>query len=236
MTTLSCASLSEALHLRPQGYAPATPISASSQFLRSTPASKYRALAPYFVLQQTDCSCSVASTTVILNAALATRRRHPLSQAQVLASDTTGLWAKATADGPDCTGVDLDALALLVMRSFYAANLKHVAVDVHHVLDAKEDTQQTLRHQLVLSEANAADHFIVVNFHQNALLGAGDDVGHVSLVAAFDQSRDRVLVYDVDNRGFEPYWVSLGQLAESMNTKDDETGEPRGYLVVRLNR
>lgn len=236
MTMLNCATVSEVLHLRPQGYAPATPVSVAPGFLQSTPAAKYRALAPYFVRQETDCSCSVASTTVILNAALAQRRRRPLTQSEVVASDTTGLWAKATAQDPDCTGVDLDGLALLVMRSFYAAGLKHVAVDVHHVFDDRQDVQETLRHQLMLSEAHAADHYLVVNFHQKALLGAGEDVGHISLVAAFDKTHDRVLVYDVDNRGFEPYWVDLRHLVEGMNTKDDETGEFRGYLVVRLNR
>jgi hypothetical protein len=236
MTSLNCAYVAETFGIQAKGYAPARPFSAAPNYVEANPAPKYRALAPHFVLQQTECSCSVASTTVILNAALGQRRRKTWTQADVLASDTTGAWARATDDSPDCTGVDLEQLALLTMRSFYAAGLKSVSVDVHHIFADTPELRDVLRYQLSLSEKEAGDYYVVLNFHQKTVLGAGDDVGHMSVAAAFDKRKDRVLIYDVDNRGFEPYWVSLDLLMAGMHTQDDETREPRGYLMVRLNR
>jgi hypothetical protein len=236
MASLNCATLDARYGHKTWAYAPAQPLSAAAEYLQQNPAVKFHALAPYFVRQETDCSCSVASTAVILNAALAQRRRRTLTQAEVVASDTSGLWAQATADGPNCPGVDLGGLALYMMRSFYTAGLKNVAVDVHQVSADSQEVRDMLRHKLTLSEQSAADQYIVVNYLQKTLVGAGDAVGHMSVVAAYDGKKDRVLVYDVDNRAFEPYWVKLSQLMAGMHTRDDQTAEPRGYLVVRLNR
>lgn len=236
MSTIQCAQLSETLGLRPKGYAPAVALSAYPAGLDGASRKQFQILQPYFVQQKSDCSCSVASTTVVLNAALAQRKRPTVTQQAVLASDPSGHWADVTGDAPNCPGVDLQRLGLYVMRSFYKAGLKHVSVDVNHILALDNSATASFRHQLDLAQQNPAHYFMILNFYQADVLKKGDPVGHMSVAAAYDADADRVLVYDVDNRGFEPYWVTVSTLMRAMATLDDETGEPRGYLIVRLSR
>lgn len=54
----------------------------------------------------------------------------------------------------------------------------------------------------------------------------------MSVVGAYDARARRVLILDVDNRNPMPYWVSVDALVDGMNTVDDMTGEPRGYLLI----
>lgn len=190
-------------------------------------------LAQQFVRQETDASCSVASVTTILNAVLAYRHRTPVTQQQVVAADSTGHWATATATA-DSQGVTLDQLGLFAMQAFYAAGIKRVGVDVNHVRDQGETTVNQLVAVLDKLETTDDDYFVIVNFLQSAYFKDGDPIGHMSAVGAFDLAHERVLVLDVDPREVRPYWVSLQQFVAGMQTSDDETGEPRGYLVIRL--
>ena len=56
----------------------------------------------------------------------------------------------------------------------------------------------------------------------------------MSVVAALDAKRDRVLVLDGDNRNPLPFWVSVAALVDAMATVDDITGEMRNYLLIRV--
>ena len=198
-----------------------------------TPYSKLVVLAQQFVRQQTDTSCSVASVTTVLNAVLAQRRRTLATQEQVVAADRTGHWATATAT-EHSSGVTLDQLGLFTMQAFSAAGIKRVGVDVNHVRDLGETTVNQILSVLDKHEHFADDYFVIVNFLQSAYFKDGDPIGHMSVVGAYDAARERVLILDVDPRDVRPYWVSLPQFMAGMQTSDDETGEPRGYLVIRM--
>jgi hypothetical protein len=233
LMTAACSTLAQPF-FRPQSpYAPAAPLSPADPFIRDG-AAKYHALAPHYVRQETESSCSVASTTMVLNTALGQRGKRPVSQATVLGTDRTGRWRAATAHDM-APGVDLDGLSLLVMQAFYSFGLREVGVDVVHVRNESTEALNLLRHDLDLSERFPNDYFILANFRQGSFLRAGGG-GHISVVGAYDEAHERVLILDVDRAGFEPYWIPTRLFLAGMHTPDDETGEPRGYLVVRMSR
>lgn len=214
-----------------QRYGRAIPVQAEELLLDPTGYRKLAVIYPHFVRQQTDASCSLASVTTLINAARAARRRVPVTQDQVLATDTTGVWRRSVADHLG-DGVDLDAMALHVMRAFHSQVSKGVNVDVRRMGRSRLEYTAALQTALAEGESSPAGVFIVVNALQSRLFKDGEPIGHMSVVGAYDARARRVLILDVDNRNPMPYWVSVDALVDGMNTVDDMTGEPRGYLLI----
>jgi hypothetical protein len=212
-------------------YAPATPLQMGDWSQSGRPP-KLNVLWPHFERQQTPTSCSVASVATVLNAALATKRRPAVSQQTIIDTQTTGAWARLTANA-NAPGVTLDQLALYAMQAFYVQGLTRVAVDVVHIQKADENTRQALQSVLERNNQTSSTYFMVANFLQSAYVKAGEAVGHMSVVAQYDIEQARVLILDVDPNIPDPYWVPLDNFLAGMATEDDETGEPRGYLVIR---
>ena len=213
-------------------YAPATPLHEADWPRTAPKASKLNALWPHFEHQATPTSCSVASVATVLNAALAAKHKATVPQQAILASQTTGAWSRLTADA-HAPGVTLDQLALYTMQAFYAQGLTRVAVDVVHIQKSDDNTRQALESVLEKNNQAGETYFMVANFLQSTYVKAGEAVGHMSVVAQYDIAPGRVLVLDVDPDMLDPYWVPLDDFLAGMATADDETGEPRGYLVIR---
>ena len=108
-----------------------------------------------------------------------------------------------------------------------------MAVDVVHVQKVDENTRQALQSVLERNNQTASTYFMVANFEQSTFVRAAEATGHMSVVAQYDVERARVLILDVDPTIADPYWVTLDDFLAGMATSDDETGEPRGYLVIR---
>ncbi|MFW6342968.1 MAG: phytochelatin synthase family protein [Halothiobacillaceae bacterium] len=80
--------------------------------------------------------------------------------------------------------------------------------------------------------ALAGDGSIVtVNFARAGLGMEGP--GHHSPLAAYDAESDRFLMMDVARYEWPPSWVRAEDLYNAMNTRDDDAGKTRGWLVVR---
>lgn len=215
-----------------QRYGRAKPQQAEELLLDASQHRKFAAIYPHFVRQQTDASCSLASVTTLINASRAGKRRVPVTQEQVLATDTTGAWRKSVQDHLG-DGVDLDAMALHVMRAFHAQVSPSVNVDVRRMGRSKQEFTAALESALLEGEASPTGVFVIINALQSKLFADGEVVGHMSVVGAYDARSRQVLILDVDNRNPLPYWVGIDTLVAGMNTSDEVTGEPRGYLLVR---
>ncbi len=213
-------------------YGPATPQRMADWPRSGMRAPKLDMLWPHLERQRTPTSCSVASVATVLNAALAIKRRPPVSQQTIVATQTTGAWSRLTGDA-QAPGVTLDQLALYAMQAFYVQGLTRVAVDVVHIQKNDDNARQALQSVLEKNDQTSGTYFMLVNFLQSAYVKAGEAVGHMSVVAQFDMEREQVLVLDVDPGMADPYWVPLDDFLAGMATADDETGEPRGYLVIR---
>lgn len=71
-------------------------------------------------------------------------------------------------------------------------------------------------------------HFIIANF-DGQILGQKTR-GHLSPLAAFDEEKDLVLIFDVALHKNQWYFASVESLYKAMNTKDGESF--RGYIIV----
>jgi hypothetical protein len=209
------------------------PLSRESAYLRRAASPDFWSLSPYYVGQEDDVSCSLASLTMLVNAA---RRHAPLDSESPLTTQAllrrrvnSPVWERGLAPGGE--GVTLDELARLATQSLQAFGLE-ARVTVTHVPEASAQALAQLQQALRANEATA-DDWLLVNFLAAAYVGVGD-YGHIAPVGAYDADTRRVLILDPDRAWYEPYWIPDEVALTGMATPDSVTGEPRGYLQVSL--
>jgi len=211
-----------------------TLLSESHGFIKASDAPDYWAISPYYLPQQDDRSCSVASVAMIINAARVgtslTSDDEIATQKNVLKKTNSDLWRKAV--GLTGYGVSLDQLAPLIENSLKAFGITKFKVETFHVDDTSKDTAAKLHEALVANEKSKAD-FIIINFIQGVFTGDAD-VGHIAPIAAYDSAQKKVLIMDPDRQWYEPYWVSEATLLKGMATKDKSSGKSRGYIWVKI--
>lgn len=219
----------------------ATPLSRDHAWFQSPrhPAPDFWALAPFYVPQLNDYSCSVASVAAVVNAL--TRAGRPLADsdrhathASLLASVQAARWPermrKEGADGQ--VGVTLDQLAEVVTEALRKQGVAAPLVERFPVEADDAATRARWRRALEANEASAED-LILVHFAQDTLTGAaGGPYPHVSPVGAFDAGTGRALVMDVDREWYEPYWVPAALVVRAMAVRTPAFGTG-GWLRVR---
>ena len=72
---------------------------------------------------------------------------------------------------------------------------------------------------------------VVVSYSRSALGQTGE--GHFSPIAAYHEESDQVLILDVARFKYQPYWVPVSVLYESMTRIDKVTSKPRGWYLMR---
>jgi len=210
-------------------------LSEDNGHLRSSPAEGYWRLAPHYVGQVTDCACSLASATMVVNAVRGNRSREPgsmiVTQRMLLEAVNNDVWHKGSGSdgGP---GVTLTELALLLQRSLIVNDLSAViaAAPLGGECDPVKAARQFRRD---MEECEQGRQLIIANYYSETVIGSGD-FGHFSPVAAYEAKGDRVLIMDVWRFEYEPYWVPVDKLLAGMMTASSVSGEPRGYLNILL--
>lgn len=206
----------------------------SREFLRQQPAVDFWALAPYYISQPGDASCSAASASMAINALRAHRQLtadQPLATPEsVLDAVPAADWKdKLRADGP---GVTLDELAALIPQVARQFDLADIRVEAFRFEGEPQAALEKLRNVLARNEQTDQD-LLLVNFLQSTLTSDPEGaVGHMAPVAAYDAGRDRVLILDPDRRWYEPYWTPTERLLAAMNTFDPAAGKVRGLIRV----
>lgn len=71
---------------------------------------------------------------------------------------------------------------------------------------------------------------LIINFNRKSLGQAG--AGHLSPLAAYDAATDSVLILDVAKFKYPPFWVTVTDLLNAMNTIDPDSGLSRGVIRV----
>jgi glutathione gamma-glutamylcysteinyltransferase len=179
----------------------------------------YFPLAEQFHTQAEPAFCGLASLVVILNA---------------LAIDPGRLWR-----GPwrwfseellDCCqpleqvrarGLTLDDFACLARCNGARVELRRPAAA----------SLEDLRRDLHASCRSAEGPHLVAAYDRGVLGQTGS--GHFSPVAGLHAGRDLALVLDVARFKYPPHWVPLSLLFAAMEPHDPDTGQPRGYLLLR---
>jgi len=206
----------------------------SHHYIQKNKAVVYWQLSPYYLPQLTGSSCSLASTTMIVNAA---RSRIPLPANQPLATQDELLhrvnnanWITGVAQGGN--GATLDELAKLIPQAMNAYGVNHCRVEVTH-LSSTSKKQRLQLHQALLHMERSGKTFMIANFNQKFFTGATSS-GHFAPVGAYDPINKSVLIMDPDREFYEPYWVPESLFFKSMATLDKESGQSRGYLLITV--
>lgn len=225
---------------RPKYDQPKTPVEGpaavrlfdSQDYVRKKHAPDFWALAPYYI-PQLENTCAASSIAMVLNALRAHRALTAddalVTTANLIAKVNDPLWTKSMQE-KKC--YDLDSLAGVVREALQKYGFTSAEVKVVHVKEDSKEARAELRKALVENESSDRN-FIIANFLQGQFTGDPEGTGHVSPVGAYDKSRHRVLVMDVDREYYEPYWVTEDIFFAGMNTKDEGVGKSRGYLFIQ---
>lgn len=192
----------------------AVPLTADSAYLRSAAAPDYWALAPFVRPQFTTSACSIASVTAVTNGLAglpALAEDTILSQPGLLELTGRADWAELSAEGGD--GVTFDQLVEFTQAALDARALPQAITTFHPETD-DEATLTALRALLAANEASA-DDMAMVYFNQGVVTGDWDGP-HVTPIGAYDAAGDRVLLLEVDQEWYIPYWTPVPVLLASM--------------------
>ncbi|CAF1254203.1 unnamed protein product [Didymodactylos carnosus] len=206
----------------------------SHDYISTHEALDYWAISPYYIGQQDDRSCSLASVTMIVNAArvekaLLFSEKLPTQQS-VMKRVNSEIWNSGLAPGGE--GVTLDQIKSLIEKSFKTHSIKYISVEIIHTVDLSEETKQKFRRILVENEKSSRN-FLIANFNGGKVF-SGDDYGHFAPIAAYDAGHRQILVMDPERQWYEPYWVSEDALLNAMVTKDKKSDQYRGYVWIKL--
>ena len=213
----------------------AVPITAESAYLREAPAPDYWAFSPFVRPQFTSSACSIASVTAVVNglAGLPARAEDTiLSQPELL--DLTGRpeWSTVSAEGGD--GVTFAQLVDFTGAALAARSMTQQVTPLRPTGDDPA-TLDALRTALAANEVSA-DTAVMVYFNQGVVTGDWDGP-HISVIGAYDAARDRVLILEVDQEWYIPYWTPVPVLLAAMLRPAPEdqgvlTGETGGLVIV----
>lgn len=226
----------------PAGKAIATPLAQDSSYFRKSgvKAPDYWSMSPFYSAQFNDKACSVASVVTVLNAARVPLKKMSdvmnVRHEELLASSVGQVenWSDRVGEKgfKGEYGTDLKTLAKVTEASFKANGFPDVKVTAVHVEDQSSATLKRVRSDLIANE-RGSENYIIANFIQKAFTDDFDG-GHISPVGAYDASKDRVLIMDVDRQWYEPYWVSFKDFVAGMNTKDKGANAYRGYIKISV--
>jgi hypothetical protein len=212
-----------------------SPLSQDHAYIQNHPAPAYWALSPYLIHQHTDCSCSLATATMLLNGARAmaghARIGQFISERGLLERMADPAWERGIT-APDGGGASLAELRDKLERALGLYSISGWSVE-HCIVTADDAiTGDVFRAHLMAME-QAGDRLIGGNYHLATTYGDQWDIGHFSPIGAYDAATDRVLLLDVWKADYEPYWVDRMRLLKGMVPVSPISGTPRGYLVLR---
>lgn len=197
----------------------------------------YQALAPHYLRQEGDCSCSLATATIIVNAMRAKGdcQVSPVTQQELLEKTGSQYWREAIQDDGD--GITLDEFSSLLKRALNAFGIEKFSLEVVHVNTNSNEDRHRLNQILIgMAQETVVHTFVVANFELSMLIPFPIAVGHLSPIGDYIPGAGNVFLFDVASELSGPYWVTEQALLDSMNTRDLDSNPPsfRGYLVIKF--
>lgn len=192
----------------------AVPITTDHQYLQQATAPDYWAYSPFDKPQFTSSACSIASVTMAINGLRGlppkATQKVPTQQA-VLKRVGLASWQKRSAEGGD--GVTFAQLRRYNRAALDSYGMKQATVETFHPQTAGEKQLNRTRRILTRNEATARN-VALIYFNQGVLTGDWNGP-HVSVIGAYDAATDRVLVLDVDQEWYIPYWSPVSALLKA---------------------
>jgi len=227
----------------PVGTPYAVPLSQDHKYLQDSKnaAFDYWNLAPFYIPQSNELSCSVASVTMVLNGIIRAGRSlraqdTNVTQAKLIEKIEAINWKERVTPGGvnGEIGLKLDQLEVVLKETLNKYSVPYYEIDRIEVTNVDESALIKFRSALTANEGNGND-FILIHFLQDLVTDApGGPYPHISPIGAYDKTNKRVLVMDVDRDWYEPYWVSDERLLLAMSKKTKKYGFG-GYLWIHMN-
>lgn len=207
----------------------------SHEYISKQKALIYWKISPYYISQRNDRSCSLASATMIVNAArsssLLCANQLLATQDDLLTRVTDEGWSKAV--GLNGQGETLDQLKVLLAKALKVYGMHDFTIEAIHIKDSTEGDLSVLRNALIEGETTG-QVFIVANFNKEFFCTDAWNGGHFAPVGAYDQQARSVLIMDPDRESYEPYWVPEKLFVDGMATVDSTVKKDRGYLLIKF--
>ncbi len=215
----------------------AQPITEATDYLRQNPAPDFWTFAPFTKPQFTTSACSIASVTAAVNGLQGLpdmASETVMTQPALL--DLTGntTWAALSAEGGD--GVTFAQLDTFTREALSALDMQDgYSVDTWQPADTGNVPLTDLRSALSVNEVSD-DTVMMIYFNQGVVTGDWDGP-HISLIGAYDAEADKVLILEVDQEWYIPYWTPVPVLLEAMIKPTSAEhgvlkGETGGYVMI----
>lgn len=210
----------------------AAPLSARADHFTRHEAANFRTLISHYAPQRTNSSCSLATASMIVNAALSRTAEggafEPVTQEDMLRRSGGDFWRRRTADEGD--GLTLDEFAGLLLSALSVSGFLDASVEAVHVADGSPETVAAFRRALEKCESSPRE-FLALNFLQGLFVG-DERTGHFAAVGVHAGEDDAVAVIDPDETTGGAYWVPVAALVRGLATFDADAGKPRGYARI----
>ncbi len=174
----------------------------------------HKPLMAAFETQSQKTFCGVATTSIFSNTLMNSERA--VNQNSVFGD---GFSSVMTRIKTSVIGLTLEELSQLMVANGLQAQ----------VIYASDIDLETFRETVKENLTNSND-LIAVNY-QRSVLGQTPS-GHISPLAAYNESEDAFLILDVASYKYPPVWVSAIELYEASITIDGVSGKSRGLILV----
>ncbi|KAJ3672150.1 hypothetical protein LUZ60_006871 [Juncus effusus] len=179
-------------------------------------------LVSYFQTQSEPAYCGLASLCVVLNALSIDPKRK-----------WKGPWRWFDESMLDCCE-PLDKVKAEGITFNKVACLAHCAGARVEAFRADESNVEEFRKRVVKC-ASSEDEHLIASYHRSLFKQTG--TGHFSPIGGYNANKDMVLILDVARFKYPPHWVPLSLLWDAINTIDEATRLPRGFILIsRLPR
>jgi hypothetical protein len=121
-------------------------------------------------------------------------------------------WSSQSAEGGD--GVTFADLRTYTRASLNRYGLTSATMDILKPTSAGAQSLASIRNLLTANESSAGT-VAMAYFNQGVLTGDWNGP-HVSVIGAFDAATDRVLILDVDQDWYVPYWSPVDAFARAL--------------------
>lgn len=183
----------------------------------------YWQLFPNFAVQNTQTYCAVASAITVLNAL-------PIKKPVDPVYSPYGYFTQSNFFSPAVTKI-INAQTVLAMgmtREQMVQTLVQQGVKAESIAGDSFDND-SLRTLLEKTLGNDGK-FVLVNYARATFGQVGG--GHWSVLAAFDEDSDKVLILDVAKYKYPPVWVNIDALRQAIATLDTTSQKARGLVLV----
>ncbi len=213
----------QTLRLAPQ-LIPFTSNEGEKLLLDSQTRADYFLLSNQFVTQINQAYCGVASSVMVLNAlGLPAPDASQYKPFKVFTQEN--FFARLQTQqvvSPEV--VSRRGMTLAQLSGLLASH--GAKVNVYYGADV--DLKQFV--SLATKNLATRDNFMIVNYLRKSI--GQESGGHISPIAAYNQTTDRFLILDVSRYKYPPVWVKAIDLWQAMRTYDRDAGKSRGFVLV----